>query len=492
MKILIVSPEVYPYAKTGGLADVAGALPKALASLGNDVKVVMPKYGTIDGEKYNLAVEMPEVIVNFSGTRLKGVVKKANFPTTNIPVYFIQRGDFFDRPELYGEKGKDYSDNALRYAFFSMATLWMLRGIDWHPDIIVCNEWQSAFIPIYLRNLEFFRKDPFYNTIKILFTIHNLAYQGLFSPNILEQTGLDWSLFSMNGLEFYGQVNLMKGGIFYSDAVSTVSKQYARGICTHQLGCGLDGVLLYRKNDLYGIMNGIDYSVWNPETDKLIPAHYSPKSLEGKEICKTYLQKISNFPQKKDIPLIGIISRLVDQKGLDIIVEAMNEIMKYDLQMVLLGTGEPKYHKVLSAFQEQYPAKFRASLTFDNLLAHQIEAGADFFLMPSNYEPCGLNQLYSLKYGTVPIVRKTGGLADSIENVTAAALRKGTATGFVFTKYSSTELVKAIKRAINFYNNDKENFKKLMLIGMNKDFSWDKSAKEYMKLFHTLIGKKPR
>lgn len=490
MKILVVSSEVVPYAKTGGLADVAGALPKALASLKHDVRVAMPKYASIDDEKYNLKTEMSEIVVNFQGNIIKGAIKKGNFPNTNIPVYFVENEKFYNREELYGENGKDYEDNALRFAFFSMATIWMLKGIRWQPDIIMCNDWQAALIPIYLRNIENLKSDFFYKKIKVLYTTHNLAYQGIFPKEMLPKIGLDRSVFTMDKLEYYDNINLTKGAIIFSDAVSTVSKQYAAEIQTKEFGCGLEGVLVDKAKAIYGIINGIDYGVWNPAVDTLIPDQYTPEELEGKGKCKSYLQQTCGLPEDKDIPLIGIISRLVDQKGFDLIAEAMDELMKSNLQMILLGTGDPKYHKIFEDFNNKYPQKFKTYLKFDNKLAHEIEAGCDMFLMPSKFEPCGLNQLYSLKYGTIPIVRSVGGLADSIEDVTEESLDKSLATGFVFSYYNSKELMKTVKRALDIYNNKKEVWQKIMLTGMQKDFSWNQSAKEYIKIFSNIVGKK--
>lgn len=485
MNILIASSEVVPFSKTGGLADVAGALPIALAELGNDVRVVTPKYLMVDESKYKLTTEMSELIVRMNGISMYGIIKKSCFPDTDIPVYFVQNEHFFNRKSLYTDEGKDYPDNILRFAFYSLASLWMLKGINWKPDVIMCNDWQTALIPTYLKYHFEIKNDPFFKDIAILYTIHNLAYQGSFNKLFIQRINLPWDVFTVDGLEYYDHINLMKAGIVYSDHISTVSKQYAKEIQTTEYGCGLEGILTARKDFLTGILNGIDYSVWNPETDNLIPAQFSPANMDGKKVCKKELQKKNNLPERENIPLIGIISRLADQKGFDLIAACIDNLMKEDIQIVLLGTGEPKYHVMFDEIGKKYPTKIGINLTFDNKLAHLIEAGSDMFLMPSNYEPCGLNQLYSLKYGTVPIVRKTGGLADSIEPVQIIGNAvKG--TGFVFEEYLSSELFKTIKLALKTYK-DKAVWKKIVANGMAKDFSWGASAKIYQELFTSMI-----
>ncbi len=488
MKILLVSSEVVPFAKTGGLADVAGALPLALSELGNDVRVAMPEYRATDETKLGLTTLLEEINVYFQHTTQRAEIKTTNFPGTDIPVYFVRNDHYFDRDGLYAEDGRDYADNAQRFAFFSMAALWMLRALDWIPDIVHCNDWQTALIPTYLKNHPVLKSDSLYNKIKVLYTIHNLAYQGNFDRNILNSIGLGWEVYTINGLEFYGDINLMKAGIVFSDEISTVSRTYAKEIQTPEYGCGLEGVLLSKKDHLTGIMNGIDYGIWNPEVDDLIYAKYSAKKLAGKARCKAFLQKKNNLPVKPHIPLIGVISRLADQKGFDLIAQIAEEFLKLDVQFVLLGTGDPKYHKMFEEIGKQYPRKTGINIKFDNQLAHEIEAGADMFLMASRYEPCGLNQLYSLKYGTVPIVRKTGGLADSIIDATTRTIADGTGTGFVFERYEAGKLLDAIKRAVNLYSKDKKTWGKIMANGMAKDYSWDTSARKYLALYKKMLG----
>jgi len=488
VKILYISSEVVPFSKTGGLADVAGALPVALKNLGHDVRIATPRYGCINGEKYGLVQTIDEINVYFQHDTFNATVETANLPGTDIPVYFIANDFYFGRRELYTEKGKDYPDNSQRFAFFCMATLWMLRILDWKPDVIHTNDWQTALMPAYLKYHPYVKSDEFYNGIKSLYTIHNLAYQGSFDRDTLNKIGLGWEVFTIDGLEFYGDINLMKAGIMFSDEITTVSEMYAREIQTPEYGCGLDGVLRFRKDHLTGIMNGIDYAIWDPAKDDLIPSKFSAGKMAGKAKCKTHLQKKNGLPQDKDVPIIGMISRMADQKGFDLIAKIAEEIFDLDIQFVLLGTGEPVYHEMFKKIGEKYPAKAGINITFNNQLAHEIEAGADMFLMPSRYEPCGLNQLYSLKYGTVPIVRKTGGLADSIIDSRAETIAKGMGTGFVFEKYEPGALLDAIERAVDLYARDKKAWKKIQSNGMAKDYSWEASAKKYAVLYRKMTG----
>ncbi|MBN1901803.1 glycogen synthase GlgA [Candidatus Sumerlaeota bacterium] len=486
MKILFVSSEVVPFSKTGGLADVAGALPVALRNLGHDVRIATPKYRSVDDQKFGLEKIIREINVHFQNDTYTASVKSAPLPGTSIPVYFISNDYYFDRQELYTTGGKDYPDNAMRYAFFCMASLWMLQALDWKPDVIHCNDWQSALIPAYLKHHLYLRTNEFYNDIKALYTIHNLAYQGSFDRTTLNSIGLGWEVYTIDGLEFYGDINLMKAGIVFSDAISTVSETYAKEIQTPEYGCGLDGILRARSDHLTGIMNGIDYTIWNPETDKLIPSRYTMQNMRGKTICKKHLQKKCNLPVNKDIPLIGMISRLAAQKGFDLISEIADDLFAMDIQFALLGTGEPDYENVFKKIGEKYPSKAGINIMFNNQLAHEIEAGADMFLMPSRYEPCGLNQLYSMKYGTVPIVRKTGGLADSVIDATPETISDGTGTGFSFEKYDAGTLLITIKRAVELYTKRKKSWKKLQANGMVQDYSWTASAKKYEELYKIL------
>jgi starch synthase len=515
-----------PYAKTGGLADVAGSLPFALSELGHEVRVAMPKYAVIDAKRFGLkkvsTLEVPiahrmvkgelwEGKMGGEGSdeeEPKGKMKNAKCKIQNAPSqsairnpqsamkiappqseirnpkseiqgWFIGQEAYFNREGLYQEAGEDYRDNLARFTFFCRGVLETLKTLDWKPDVIHANDWQTALIPIYLRTL--YAEEPFFKGMGTVFTIHNLAFQGTFESELLSLTGLSWDEFVPEKLEFYGKLNLMKGGIVYANVLGTVSRQYSKEIQTGDLGCGLEELLASRADDLYGVLNGIDYGVWNPETDEHIARHFGPDDLKGKQVCKSALQKVSKLP-KRDVPLIGIISRLTDQKGFDLIAEVIEEIMGMDLQLVLLGTGLPKYHKMFEQIGKRYPKKMGIHLTFDNALAHRIEAGSDMFLMPSRYEPCGLNQLYSLKYGTVPVVRATGGLADTIVDYAPKSAKQRTANGFVFREYSACALLVAIKRAVATYQ-DRETWTKLMRTGMTQDFSWMHSAQEYVRLY---------
>lgn len=486
MRILIASPEVAPFAKTGGLADVAGALPKALAALGHDVRVVMPLYRCVDPDQYHLLPVMRELDVFLADRRFRGQVFRTQFPNSTVPVYFVQCPALFDRAGLYGEGGADYPDNPLRFAFASLAAIWMLKGLDWSPDVIQANDWQMALIPTYLRKWPILFSDPFYSNIAVLFTIHNLAYQGLADPAILPEIGIDWGLFNPDGLEFFDKVNLLKAGILFSDHISTVSPRYAKEIQTEEHGCGLHGVLRTRGSRLTGILNGIDDTVWNPATDPLIPENYSEADLSGKAVCKATLQMANGLPQRPDTPLIGMISRLAEQKGFDLIAQVLEALLERDVQMVLLGTGDPEIEALLRAAAEKHPKKLAAHFAFDERTAHEIEAGADIFLMPSRYEPCGLNQLYSMRYGTIPVVHATGGLADSVTDSTKETLAAGTASGFAFTEYTPEGLRKALDRALAMFSGEQPAWRALVSSAMKRDHSWATSAKAYERLFQKM------
>ena len=488
MKVLIVSSEVTPFAKTGGLADVAGALPVALAALGHDVRVVMPKYGVIDDDRHHLIPILGDILVRLNGRTFTAHIKRSQLPGSRVPVYFILNSAFFDREGLYQADGRDYPDNAVRFAFFCTAVVWLLKGLDWVPDIIHCNDWQTALIPVYLRDHPDMAADPVLQQTRVVFTIHNLAYQGIFPLEEGASIGIGPELLHPKALEFYGRMNLMKGGLIFSDALTTVSRRYAEEIQTPEFGCGLEGLLQERRGELTGIMNGVDYGVWNPETDPLIPAHYSAQDLAGKVKCKAALQRESALETDAAAPLIGIISRLDPQKGFDLIAGALDAILAQGAQVVLLGTGMPEYHMVFERAAKRHAGRISAHLRFDNPLAHRIEAGADMFLMPSRYEPCGLNQLYSLRYGTVPVVRATGGLADSVTDATAAGIRAGKSTGFVFEDYTAAALLKTVKRAIKLFH-DRERWQQLMRNGMKRDFSWNAAARQYAALYGQLITK---
>lgn len=488
VRILFATSEAEPFAKTGGLADVSRSLPQAIAALGHDVRVVMPLYKSIDMETAALHPILAEIDVHFPDYTRRGYVQRSTFPGSDVPVYFIQQDHYFGRDTFYGPPGRDYPDNPERFGFFSLAALWMLKGLDWQPDVIHCNDWPAALIPTYLRHHPHVSVDPFFKSVSTLYTIHNLAYQCIAPANWVQRLGLPTTLFTPAGLEFWGKLNLMKAGIQYADHLSTVSRQYAHEIRTPEFGCGLEGVLEDRATHLTGILNGVDYAVWNPQTDSLIPARYSAADLRGKEKCKAALQTRLGLPEKPGTPMVGMITRLVDQKGLDLLADVFTDLMKLDIQLAILGTGDDKYHTFLTRAAEKYPGRVGVRLAFDDELAHWIEAGSDMFLMPSRYEPSGLNQLYSLRYGTIPIVRRTGGLADSIANATPSTIKSGAGTGFLFEEYNGKRMFDAVVRAVKLYKANPRAWAHLVQNAMAKDYSWNASAREYQKLYKKMAG----
>jgi starch synthase len=400
-----------------------------------------------------------------------------------VRYYFVSYPAFFDRAALYGTPDGDYPDNAERFALLSRTAI-EIAQLHFHPEVFHCHDWQSGLVPVLLRTL--YSKAPVLHEAPVLFTIHNLGYQGLFRPDVLEQIGLPAQLFALDGLEFYGKVNLLKGGLVCSEGINTVSRGYAREIQTEEYGFGLDGLLRHRSRVLSGILNGVDYSEWNPATDPLIAARYTPQGLSGKKTCKQDLLAAFGLPAAEllERPLIGIVSRLTAQKGADLIEAAAAELMAEDLALVVLGTGDAQYETLFRRLAEKYPQKVAVRIAYDNTLAHKIEAGADIFLMPSRYEPCGLNQIYSLKYGTVPVVRATGGLDDTVENFDPAT---GQGTGFKFAEYSASAMMQALRAALATYREPAQ-WKKLILNGMARDFSWNASAAQYVKLYEGLVA----
>jgi starch synthase len=483
LKILMVSSEVVPFAKTGGLADVVGSLPLALSKFDCEVRIVLPKYKMVNESGFSLLNIDKEVSFKVGDT-----VQTAKILSTKVAgivtVYFLEHDEYYNRDGLYGstEEG-DYKDNLSRFLFFCRGTLELLKKIEYKPQIIHCHDWQTGLIPVYLKTL--YQNDAFFEGVKTLFTIHNLAYQGVFPKEEFYLTGLDDDIFTPDKLEFWGKINLMKGGLIYADILSTVSNGYAQEILTPEYGCGLEGVLKERKNKLYGVINGLDYKEWDPTMDKELTMAYDINTIERKVKNKKALQQENNLPVDNDIPLIGMVTRLAEQKGLDILDEIIDKLMKLNIQFVLLGTGEERYHIRMEQLNEKFPDKASIHLTFDTELAKKIYAGADMFLMPSKYEPCGLGQLISLRYGTVPIVRATGGLKDTIINFDP---ERKIGNGFVFEEYNSQALLSTIKRAVDVFCNDKETWKRLILNGMSADFSWEHSAKEYIKLYETALG----
>ncbi len=473
MKVVQISSEIVPFSKTGGLADVAGSLPKALASLGLEVALITPYYKCIKEQ----ALKTENVPVKLK----EGYVICHKMKPQNIPVYFIANDKYFDREELYSLSNGDYKDNCERFSFFCQAAADLLIQLKYEPDIIHCHDWQSALIPVYMKTTHsnYFRKT------RSVFTIHNMAYQGLFDQHEMVKTGLDWKHFNWKELEYYGRLNLLKGGLIFADAITTVSPTYSSQIKTQEYGCGMDGVLRERAQSLVGILNGVDYTEWDPATDKNIASNYSLESITGKSKCKRALQTKCGFDVAADRPVAGLIGRLAEQKGIDIIVQAKEELEKFDCQFVILGSGEQRYIDIL----QKMGRNFSVTIQFNNKFAHEIYAGADMLLMPSRFEPCGLNQIYAMKYGTVPVVHNTGGLADTIVNTTPLSLENHTANGFSFTGHTSSALVNTLTRAILFYQ-DKSLWKRIVKNCMKQDFSWDKSALKYVELYNRL--KTPR
>ncbi len=482
MKITFVASEGVPFSKTGGLADVVGALPKALAAGGHEVEVLLPRYRITKPGKAMSAFQSVTIPLS-SGFRFAAIQDAG--VAAGVHTYLIDCPEFFDREGLYQAKGADYPDNAARFAAFSLACLEFMKRSAGAPDVIHCHDWQSALVPVYLRNL--YQGDSFFQKSSVLFTVHNIGYQGLFPPHTLPAISLHAALFTMETLEFYGKVNLLKGGIVFSDFINTVSQKYAEEIQTPEFGYGLDGVLRSRADRLQGIINGVDYDDWNPATDKLIPANFSPEDLKGKEACKKgLLEKMGVNNPVLGRPVIGIVSRFAAQKGFDLIAGIVERLMAMDLYIVALGTGEPQYEELFRTMATRFPDKFLVKVAYDNNIAHQIEAGSDMFLMPSRYEPCGLNQIYSLKYGTVPVVRATGGLDDTIQSFDGKS-----GTGFKFTEYSAEALLECINQAVAGFRQAKV-WRQLMLNGMKKDFSWGASAKQYVKIYQALHQGKVR
>ena len=478
LRVLLAASESVPFSKTGGLGDVVGALPDALAAIGLEVAVVLPRY--LGTKLTNPKTLVPSLTVSLG--------KRCHFPriveeTGRGPVrwLFVDYPPFFARDSLYvAGDGKDYPDNPERFGLFSRCVLEIAKTI-FPPDVIHCHDWQSALVPVLLRTD--FRGDPPLKNIPVVFTIHNMGYQGLFDPDALSRIGLGWEEFNMERLEFYGQVNFLKGALIYSDWITTVSQKYSQEIQTTEYGFGLDGVLRHRADRVRGILNGVDYSEWDPSRDSYIAAHYSAADLGGKKKCKKDLLQQFGLPEA-DVraPLLGIVSRFTRQKGADLIAEVADRLLTDNLRLVALGTGEPEYEQLFRDLALRYPGKVAVRIAYDNKLAHKIEGGADIFLMPSRYEPCGLNQIYSLRYGTVPVVRATGGLDDTIEEY---APQTGEGTGFKFTEYSGGALLEAMGRALAVYAQP-ERWKQLMQNGMQKDFSWQSSAREYARLYAAL------
>jgi len=486
VRVFFATPEAVPFAKTGGLADVAGALPKFLQPLGCDVSVVMPYHRMVKESGLPLQYLHEEVEVPMGDETIRAEIYQGQL-TRDVPVYFVGREEYFDRKYLYGTPKGDYLDNAERFIFFSKAVLILCKHLEFQPDIIHLHDWQTALIPAYLRSV--FQADPFFSGTATVFTIHNIAYQGLFKKGKFAVTGLPAEMYSPEGIEFWERINLMKAGIVYADVINTVSKKYSEEIQSTEFAYGLDGILRKRKEDLYGILNGVDYQDWDPSHDPHLVASYSVNDLSGKKACKKDLLKEFGLPASLEgVPLLGMISRLADQKGFDLLAEILGDLLAMDIGFVLLGTGEQKYHDLFNQVARQHPKKVGIRISYDDRLAHKIEAGSDLFLMPSKYEPCGLNQIYSLRYGTLPVVRATGGLEDTIVNYDPET---GKGNGFKFKRYDAKEFLNKTKEAIQFYTQPKH-WKQLLRNAMTADFSWSRSAEAYLDLYRKALEKKRR
>lgn len=486
LRILFVSSEAYPLIKTGGLGDVAGSLPRALLDLQLDVRLIIPAYAVALGQ-----LGETKILAQFSEGTDTVTLREGQLADSPLKVWLVDAPGYFDRPgnPYLDSNSEPWADNAERFALFSrIVTRLALNqaGLDWVPDIVHCNDWQTGLVPALLElsaqsSVHGFAQ-RFAQRPATVFTIHNLAYQGLFPAHCLQQLGLPASWWSHHALEFHGQLSFIKGGLVFADRINTVSPGYAREIQTAEYGNGLDGLLRHRSTVLSGILNGIDTEEWNPATDPLLEKQYDANNLKGKQANKQALQAALGLSQKPDTPLIGLVSRLVTQKGIDIIIDAIPALVKLPLQLVLLGSGEQALEARLVTLAKQYPNKLAIRIGYDETLAHRIEAGADMYLMPSRFEPCGLNQMYSLRYGTVPIVRNVGGLADTVTDTSAKTLANGTANGFIVSTDDSLALLKAIKRALRRYRN-KTQWRQLQSTGMRHDFSWQNSAQEYLALY---------
>ena len=497
LRILLASSEVTGFAKTGGLADVAAALPRALAARGNHVAVVMPFYRTVRTGGHAVEPVGTVLAVPYADRTLACRLFRGTLPNSDVPIFFVDAPQYFDRDDpaegrgLYqqsmpGGYKADYPDNAERFVFFARAVMEAAASVGFIPDIIHANDWQTGLVPVYLA--EQYRQRPGWGRMRSLFTIHNIAYQGLFPEDVLRLTGLPGWMMNPKQLEFHGHLNLLKAGIVFADAVNTVSPTYAREIQTYEYGCGLDGLLREYTGKLSGIVNGVDYGDWNPATDPYLPEQYCPETVfDKKPASKSALQKRFNLPQEADRPVLGIIARLVSQKGIDIVLSAAPGFLDLGCQIVLLGDGDPEYHHQLKEFAEKHPDRVGVYLGFDEGMAHLIEAGSDLYLMPSRYEPSGLNQLYSLKYGTPPVVRSTGGLADTIVGATQSTLAAETATGFSFDDYSAKALFDTVKWAVTLYRDRPADFRQVVTTAMAQDWSWDRSAAVYEQLYRRLV-----
>jgi starch synthase len=482
LRILLMSSEATPYAKTGGLADVAGALPRALAALGHDVRLLMPKYRGVEARAGALTLAAGGIRVPLGDRVVEGGLFEGRTPD-GVTVYFLAHDHYYDREALYGTADGDYWDNCERFIFFCRGALEAVAALGaggWRPQVIHANDWQTGLVPVYLRTL--YREHPVLRSVGTLFTIHNLAYQGVFWHYDMPMTGLGWDLFTPAGIEFYGRLNFLKGGLVFSDLLTTVSRTYAHEIRTAAFGAGLEGVLEERSHDLHGVVNGIDFEAWNPETDAAIAKRFGPGDLEGKAICRRALEDEMGLTPGRG-PIIGMVTRLASQKGLDLTLEALPGLLAAGARLVLLGSGEAPLEEAFTDAARVHRGRVAVRIGYSDEIARRIFAGADCFLMPSRYEPCGLSQLIALRYGTVPVVRRTGGLADTVRD---AATDRRAGTGFLFDAFAVDALVEAVGRAVAAHA-DRARWAVIVRNGMAEDFSWGASAREYSSLYRKII-----
>ena len=488
-KVLMATTEAVPFAKTGGLADVCGALPLELAKLGHQVQLFMPAFRQVFDNAKDVNSTGVELQIPIGNSLMRGRILTTTLPDSDVSVYFIQQDEFFDREGLYGDPRGDYRDNCQRFVFFCRAVLEAIRLLELKVDIVHCNDWQTGLIPAYLK-IEYSNAAG-YENIASLFTIHNLAYQGRFWHWDMLLTGLDWKYFNWQQLEFFGDLSLLKSGVVFADAISTVSVRYAEEIQRPELGCGLDKVLSHRGDVLTGILNGVDYTAWDPETDRYLPKNYGCHDWKvGKAACKAALQAKFGLETSPHVPVIGFVGRLAEQKGAEIIIDLVNKwVHQRSSQWAILGTGDERLEERFATLAAKYPKLVSAQLGFSDETAHLIEAAADVFLMPSRYEPCGLNQMYSLRYGTVPVVHATGGLYDTITDCNEDTLAAETANGFSFSDFSTSACESALARACDTYQSRRDAWEQLVGTGMRQDWSWSRSARQYVDLYQQTIAR---
>ena len=489
MNILLATSEAVPFAKTGGLADVCGALPVELARLGHQPYVFLPGYRLVHESGYDVVPMGITFEVSIGGKPVQGSISQGKIPGCDVPFYFIEQETYYDRDGLYGDADGDFKDNCERYVFFCRAVLQAIELLDLKIDLIHANDWQTGLLPALLKIEYSFL--PRYADIATLLTIHNLAYQGMFWHWDMLLTGLDWKYFNWHQMECVGQLNLLKTGLVFSDSLNTVSPRYAKEIQLPQLGCGLEGILQHRREVLSGIINGVDYEQWNPANDPHLAQNYDVSNWRaGKAACKRALQAELGLQQREDVPLIGFVGRLAAQKGLELMLDVAERwVESHEAQWIFLGTGDGLVESKLRGLASRYPEKLAAVIEFSNPRAHEIEAAADLFVMPSRYEPCGLSQLYSLKYGTVPVVRATGGLADTVTNADSRTLADGTANGFSFDVFSAGALEDALSRACQAYKTPNV-WQQLVETGMRQDWSWQRSAQQYIELYEATVTRR--